>query len=67
MSLPGRAGGKEFVCNARDFRGASSVPGSGRSPGRGIGAHSSIVSWEIPRTKEPGGLQPMGPQRVGHD
>ena len=30
-------------------------------------AHSSILDWEIPRTEEPGGLQPMGLQRVGHD
>ena len=29
--------------------------------------HSSIHAWKIPRTKEPGGLQPMGSQRVGRD
>ena len=28
--------------------------------------HSSIPAWEIPWTKEPGGLQSMGLQRVGH-
>ena len=28
--------------------------------------HSSIA-WEIPQTEEPGGLQSMGSQRVGHD
>ena len=28
---------------------------------------SSILAWEIPQTEEPGGLQPMGLQRVGHD
>ena len=28
--------------------------------------HSSILAWESPGTKEPGGLQSMGPQRVGH-
>ena len=28
--------------------------------------HSSILAWEIPWTEEPGGLQPMGLQRVGH-
>ena len=28
--------------------------------------HSSILTWEIPWTEEPGGLQLMGPQRVGH-
>ena len=29
--------------------------------------HSSILAWKIPRTDEPGGLQYMGSQRVGHD
>ena len=29
--------------------------------------HSSILAWRIPRTEEPGGLQPMGLQRVGHN
>ena len=32
-----------------------------------MATHSSILSWEIPWTEKPGGLQPMGPQRVGHD
>ena len=27
---------------------------------------SSILAWEIPLTEEPGGLQPMGSQKVGH-
>ena len=30
-------------------------------------AHSSILAWRIPGTEEPGGLQSMGLQRVGHD
>ena len=29
--------------------------------------HSSILAWEIPWTKAPEGLQPMGLQRVGHN
>ena len=29
--------------------------------------HSSVLAWRIPWTEEPGGLQSMGPQRVGHD
>ena len=29
--------------------------------------HSSIPAWEIPWTEEPGGLQSMRLQRVGHD
>ena len=32
-----------------------------------IATHSSIVAWRIPRTEEPGGLQSIGSQRVGHD
>ena len=33
----------------------------------GMATHSSILAWRIPRTAEPGGLQFMGWQRVGHD
>ena len=29
--------------------------------------HSSILAWEIPQTEEPGGIQSMGSQRVGHN
>ena len=29
--------------------------------------HSSILAWKIPWMEEPGGLQSMGSQRVGHD
>ena len=32
-----------------------------------MAAHSSILVWEIPWTEEPGGLQSMGSQRVGHN
>ena len=32
-----------------------------------MAAHSSILAWRIPWTEEPGGLQFMGSQRVGHD
>ena len=32
-----------------------------------ISAHSSILAWRIPQTEEPGGLQSMESQRVGHD
>ena len=31
-----------------------------------MATHSSIYSWRIPWTEEPGGLQSMGLQRVGH-
>ena len=32
-----------------------------------MATHSSIVAWRIPWTEEPGGPQPTGSQRVGHD
>ena len=32
-----------------------------------MAAHSSILAWEIPPTEEPGGLQSVVLQRVGHD
>ena len=32
-----------------------------------IAAHSSTLVWKIPWMEEPGGLQSMGSQRVGHD
>ena len=32
-----------------------------------MATHSSTLAWRIPWTKEPGGLQSMGLQRVGHD
>ena len=31
-----------------------------------MATHSNILAWEIPWTEEPGGLQSMGSQRVGH-
>ena len=32
-----------------------------------MATHSSILAWEIARIEEPGMLQSMGPQRVGHN
>ena len=32
-----------------------------------MATHSSILAWEIPWMEEPGRLQSMGSQRVGHD
>ena len=44
-----------------------SISGSGRSPGEGNATNSSTLAWKIPWMEEPGGLQSMGLQRVGHD
>ena len=32
-----------------------------------MATHSSMFAWKILGTDEPGGLQSMGSQRVGHD
>ena len=32
-----------------------------------MATRSSILAWRIPWTEEPGGLQPLGLQRVRHD
>ena len=40
----------------------------GGSKGRGsVAPHSSPLTWKIPWTEEPGGLQSMGSLGVGHD
>ena len=62
--FPGSSDNKESACNAGD---PGSIPGLGRSPGGRMATHSSILAWRIPWTEEPGGLQSMGLQRVGHD
>ena len=33
----------------------------------GTTTHSGILAWRIPWTEEPGELQSIGSQRVGHD
>ena len=55
---------KNPPANAEDTGDVSLTPESGRSPGGGNGSHSSVLVWAVPRTEEPGGLQPMGSQRV---
>ena len=56
--------GKESACNAGDV---GSIPGLGRSLEKEMATHSSILAWRIQWTEEPGGLQSIGSQRVGHD
>ena len=34
---------------------------------KGMATHSNIMAWRTPWTEEPGRLQSMGSQRVGHD
>ena len=59
-----------MVKRARDL---SLIPGSGRSLGwedpleKELATHFSTLAWRIPWREEPGRLQSMGLQRVGHD
>ena len=43
------------------------ITGLGRPLEEGMGTHSVFLPGESPWTEEPGGLQSMGSQRVGHD
>ena len=44
-----------------------SIPGLGNHLEKGLATHSSILAWRIPWTKESGGLQSLGSQRVRQD
>ena len=56
-SFPGGSGGKESACHAGD---PGSIPGWKDSLEKGMATHSSNLTWRIPWTEEPGGLQSMG-------
>ena len=60
MDFPGGSDGKASVYNAGD-------PGSSPGLEKEMATHSSTIAWKIPWTEEPGRLQSMGSQRVGHD
>ena len=74
VGFPHGAVVKSPSINARD---AGLIRGAGRSPGVGndnffsilffFFLSFSILTWKILWTEEPGGLQSMGSQRVGHD
>ena len=64
LGFPGSSASKESACCAGN---PCSVSRSGRSPGGGVGTHSSILAWRIPPTEEPGRLQSMGLQRIRHN
>ena len=40
---------------------------SNAAPEKAMAPHSSTLAWKIPWTEEPGKLQSMGSQRVGHN
>ena len=64
VGFPHGSDGKESACNARDW-----LQYLGREDPleKDIVTHVSILAWRIPWTEEPGRLQFMGSQRVGHD
>ena len=64
MGFPGGTVVKNLPANIGD---AVSILGQ-EDPLEGeMATHSSILAWKIPWTEEPGMLQSMGSQRVGHD
>ena len=58
---------KNPLADAGYIRDVSLIPGLGRSSGGGHGNPFYYSCPENPWTEESGGLQFMGPQRVGHD
>jgi len=64
MGFPGGSVVKKFIYNARDM---GSILDQEYPLEKEMTTHFRILAWEIPWTEEPGGLQPMGSQRVGHD
>ena len=64
LGLPGCSVNKESAYNAVN---PGSILGWADPLEKGMATHSSILAWRIPWTEEPGELQSMGLQRVGHD
>ena len=61
QSFSGDSDSKEFTGNP------NSVPGLEDPMEKGVATHPSLLAWSRPWIEEPGGLQSMGSQRVGHD
>ena len=64
MGFPGGSDGKESACSAGDL---GSIPALENPLEEGMATHSSTLAWRSPWREEPGRLQSMGSQRVGHD
>ena len=64
LGFPGGSDGKESACNVGDL---GLIPGLGRSPEEGNGYPLQYPGLENSMNRgEPGRLQSMGLQRVGH-
>ena len=64
MGFPGGSDGKESACNVGD---PGLTLGWEDTLEKELATHFSILTWRIPWTEEPVGLQSMGSQRVRHD
>ena len=53
--------------NAGDIKNAGSIPGWEDPLKEGMETHSTILAWRIPWTEEPGVLQSLGLQSLGHE
>ena len=60
-------GGSDSSVSAYTEGDLGSILGLGRPLEKEMATHSNILAWKIPWTEEPGRLQSMGSQRVGHD
>ena len=58
---------KNLPVNPGDIRDEGSIPGSGRSPGLGNGTPLQYSCLRNSVGEEPGGLQSIGSQSIGHD
>ena len=58
---------EESACNAGDTGDEGSILSWEDPLEEEMATHFSILAWKIPWTEEPGILQSMGSQRVGHD
>ena len=66
VGFPCSASGKETACQCRIKEIQVRSLGWEDPLEEGLATHSSILAWRIPWTEDPGGLQSMGSQRVGH-
>ena len=67
LFICGGANGKEPACQCQRYETQVWSLGWGDSLEKVMATHSSILSWRIPWTEDPGGLQSIGSQGVRHD
>ena len=63
LDLPFSSEGRASACNAGD---SGSIPVS-EDTMEEMATHPTILVWRIPWTEEPGGVQFVGSQSIGHD